>query len=179
MDNFELLIKTLLENDNYWVKQSYKVELTKNQKLLAGSPSMPRPELDLVAFNHKRNHLLLIEVKSFLDSKGVDGRDIIDISRSSANRYKLFTRPEYRKVVIEEAQSQLIANGLIDSSTSVQLALVAGNVVESEMNHLRHHFKKNNWLLIEPSDIKSKLIKLKDSKYNNDLMSLTVKMLLN
>lgn len=179
MDSFESLIKKLLENDNYWVKQSYKVNLTPEQKIKIGSPKMPRAELDLIAFNHKQNHLLIVEVKSFLNSKGVDALDIIDVTRKSANRYKLFTRPEYSDTVMNVTKQQLISDGLIDHSTTIQLALAVGNVVESRLVDLQQHFKTNSWLLIEPNEIRNKLIQLKDSKYSNDLVSLVVKMLLN
>ncbi len=165
MDSFEYLIKNLLENDNYWVKQSYKVELSPEQKTSIGSSTMPRVEVDLIAFNHKKNHLLIIEVKSFLNSKGVDALDIIDSKRSSASRYKLFTRPVYRDVVIEMTKSQLIQEGLIDESTTIQLALAAGNLVESRASMLGEYFDENKWLLFDPICIKNKLINLKDTKY--------------
>lgn len=179
MDNFESLIKTLFESDNYWVKQSYKVELTPEQKVQAGSPKMPRPEIDLIAFNQKQNHLLIIEVKSFLNSKGVDALDIIDSSRTSANRYKMFTRRDYRNVVIEATREQLIQTGFINNTTTIQLALAAGNIVESRSLILSEHFIKNEWLLLDPKIIKNKLLKLKDTQYSNDLVTLTTKMLLN
>lgn len=57
MDYFESICKTLLEDEGYWVRQSYKVELSKEQKRKLGKPSLPRPEIDLIAFNHHCCHL--------------------------------------------------------------------------------------------------------------------------
>ena len=66
MDHFEGIIKTLLEQEGYWVRQSFKINLTKQEKRDTGKPSMPRPEIDLLAFKQSRNEILAIEVKSFL-----------------------------------------------------------------------------------------------------------------
>jgi Mg/Co/Ni transporter MgtE len=35
---------SLLEAENYWVRQSFKVDLTTGEKRKIGKPSMPRPE---------------------------------------------------------------------------------------------------------------------------------------
>ena len=39
MDYFEGMIKTLLESDGYWVRQSFKVNLTKEEKRNIGKHS--------------------------------------------------------------------------------------------------------------------------------------------
>ena len=71
MDHFESIIKTLLEAEGYWVRQSFKVNLTKEEKRQIGKPSIPRPEIDLLALHFARNEVLAFEAKSFLDSPGV------------------------------------------------------------------------------------------------------------
>lgn len=76
MDHFENIISTLLEAEGYWVRQSFKVNLTKEEKRLVGKPSIPRPEIDLLALNFSRNEVLVLEAKSFLDSPGVKLNDL-------------------------------------------------------------------------------------------------------
>jgi hypothetical protein len=71
LDSFESIVKTIFENKGYWVKTSFKVDLTKEEKRLIGRPSSPRWELDVVAFKGGRNEILVIECKSYLDSPGV------------------------------------------------------------------------------------------------------------
>lgn len=71
MDYFESIIKTLLESESYWVRQSFKVNLTKEEKRNVGKHTIPRPEIDLLAYKPNQNKILAIEVKSFLYSSGV------------------------------------------------------------------------------------------------------------
>ena len=63
MDYFEALVKTVLEREGYWMIQSFKVELTKEEKRELGRPSTPRPEIDLLAFSPVNDQLMVIEVK--------------------------------------------------------------------------------------------------------------------
>ena len=67
MDAFEEIVKLLLETQGYWVRQDVKVNITKDDKKSLSNASMPRPEIDLAAFNPARNELMLVEVKSYLD----------------------------------------------------------------------------------------------------------------
>jgi hypothetical protein len=55
MELFEGIIKTLLEHEGYWVRQSFKVNLTKEEKRAIGKHSIPRPEIDLLAFKPGTN----------------------------------------------------------------------------------------------------------------------------
>jgi len=55
MDHFESIIAMLLEAEGYWVRRSFKVNLTKAEKRKIGKPSIPRPEIDLLAFKSSRN----------------------------------------------------------------------------------------------------------------------------
>lgn len=71
MDYFESIIKTLLESESYWVRQSFKVNLTKEEKRNVGKHTIPRSEIDLLAYKPNQNKILAIEVKSFLYSSGV------------------------------------------------------------------------------------------------------------
>lgn len=46
MDYFEALVRTLLEAEGYWTRQSFKVNLTREEKRVVANPSIPRPEVD-------------------------------------------------------------------------------------------------------------------------------------
>jgi hypothetical protein len=46
---FEQVIAELLWRNGYWVQTSFKVELTKLEKIKIGRPSSPRWEIDIVA----------------------------------------------------------------------------------------------------------------------------------
>ncbi len=78
MDHFESIIKTLLENDGFWVRQSFKVNLTKEEKRDIGKHTIPRPEIDLLAYKPNENIVLAIEAKSYLDSTGVKVSSLIE-----------------------------------------------------------------------------------------------------
>jgi hypothetical protein len=49
MDAFEQVVSEILWLEGNWVRQSVKVELTKEEKRAIGRPSSPRWELDIVA----------------------------------------------------------------------------------------------------------------------------------
>ena len=49
MDAFEQLVCQILSIKGFWVRPSFKVELTKEEKLAIGRHSVPRWELDIVA----------------------------------------------------------------------------------------------------------------------------------
>ncbi|MFQ6122527.1 MAG: hypothetical protein ACE5LA_05660, partial [Dehalococcoidales bacterium] len=104
MNAFEDIVKLYLEEEGYWVRHSVKVNISKDDKKAIGLSTMPRPEIDLVALNARQNELLLVEVKSFLDSQGVYfGENAIgefkkDYSWAS-RRYRLFADSTFRRVV--------------------------------------------------------------------------------
>jgi hypothetical protein len=50
MDAFESLIAMLLRHEGYWTTPSFKIELTKKEKVSIGKASSPRWELDLIAY---------------------------------------------------------------------------------------------------------------------------------
>ena len=114
MDAFESVVATILEHNGYWVRSRFKVNLTKEEKVEIGLPSLPRPELDLVAFRGKGNVLRIVECMSYLDSKGVsitafNGTDIV-----SAKRYKLLLQDDRRGIVQRRLVQQLRAAGLVE-----------------------------------------------------------------
>ena len=74
MDHFESIISTLLEADHYWVRRSFKIGVTPEEKRLVHKRSIPRPEIDLLALSFSKNEVIAFEAKSFLDSPGVSSR---------------------------------------------------------------------------------------------------------
>lgn len=77
MDAFEELVAEVLRADGYWVHQGYKIDFSTADKRALGNPSMPRPEIDLVAYKPGTGDLLSLECKSYFDSGGVHARDLL------------------------------------------------------------------------------------------------------
>lgn len=61
MDAFEAVVATVLERDGFWVRTSFKVNLTKDDKIAIGRPSSPRWELDIVGYRPGDNLLRIVE----------------------------------------------------------------------------------------------------------------------
>ncbi|MCK7510860.1 MAG: hypothetical protein MZV70_46855 [Desulfobacterales bacterium] len=132
MDHFESIVATLLEADGYWVRRSFKVNLTTVEKRSIGKPSMPRPEVDLLALDFSRNEVLAFEAKSFLDSAGVRLSELRETHDIPSGRYKMFTSKRYRSVVLSRLLEDLIACGMANRKTKLTLALAAGKVYQKE-----------------------------------------------
>src|SRR5688572_10917612 len=109
MDAFEQLAAELLFADGWWVQTSVKVHLTKEEKKLVGRQSSPRWELDVVAYKGVSNEILVVECKSFLDSRGVQWCELQD--GHSSTRYKLFREPVLRETVLARLATQMVAEG--------------------------------------------------------------------
>jgi len=116
---FENIVAQYLEAEGYWVKQDVKVKISKEDKKAIGLPTMPRPEIDIVALNVEENELLLIEVKSYLDSYGVYFEAVSDEDDHLAYRYRLFTDRKFREVVTKRLHEQYLTQGLIKESTTM------------------------------------------------------------
>ncbi|KZY75249.1 hypothetical protein A3740_15615, partial [Oleiphilus sp. HI0068] len=123
MDYFEGIIKTLLEHEGYWVRQSFKVNLTKQEKRDIGKPSIPRPEIDILAFKPGENQVVAFEAKSFLDSPGVKLTELQQSHEIPEGRYKLFTCDNYRNIVFSRLKNDLINLGMATTKTKISLGL--------------------------------------------------------
>jgi hypothetical protein len=91
MDHFESIIATLLEAEGYWVRRSFKVNLTQEEKRRIGKYSIPRPEIDLLALRASTNEVIALEAKSYFDSPGVKIAELMASHDVPEGRYKLFT----------------------------------------------------------------------------------------
>jgi len=174
MDAFEEIVGRFLESKGYWVKYDVKVNITKQDKREIGLPSMPRPEIDVVGFNVKKREVILIEAKSYLDSLGVKLSSFIEKS----NRYRLLTDSIFQRIVTERLMQHYLDIGLIAKSTKPKYGLVAGHIYSNDETKLKDYFDQRDWILYTPSDLKEYLEALSVKSYENDRMTMTVKLLM-
>jgi hypothetical protein len=177
LDHFESIISTLLEADNYWVRRSFKVKLTGNDKLLTCKRCIPRPEIDLLAFDFFRNEVIALEVKSYLNSPGVKLIDLQQDHDLSEGLYKLFTSKRYRDIVLLRLHQQLIDCGMANEHTKVTLGLAAGKVYQSKSDSIRELLEGKGFKFWSPEYIKNKVMELAKLPYENDQAIITAKIL--
>jgi hypothetical protein len=176
MDSFESIVSMLLRHQGYWTTTSYKVELTKDEKVSIGRPSCPRWELDLVAFKGSTNEALAVECKSFLDSTGL-------VFRNGAfepeKTYKLFTDSILRKIVLKRLRRQLVETRACSSDVKGRLCLAIGKIaVRSDSAALKSHFAANGWTLFTLEWIRENLTLASQKGYENDVAFVVSKLLL-
>ncbi len=178
VDHFKSIIRTLLEIDHYWVQSSFTVDLTLEEKRQIGEPSMPRPEIDLLALNFAMNEVLVVEARSFFDSPGVSLEELAEEYDIPDGRYKLFTSKRYRTIVFNRLLLQLCEHGMANANTKISLVLAAGNVYKDQTAAIQELFLTRDFVLWSPSDIKDKVIALAKTGYENDPAIITAKILL-
>ena len=179
MNAFEDIIRRYLEAEGYWVRQSVKLDITKAQKVQIGTPTMPRPEIDLVAYKPSKNELVLIEAKSYLDSYGVYYEAVTDPNDAGAARYKLFTNGIFQKIVTEALVDQYLGSGLIKNNVKVNYGLAAGKIHTGNEKLLADYFRKNSWILITPDQIRTFVEQCATKGWEDDVVTMTAKLLLN
>jgi hypothetical protein len=176
MDAFESVVAMLLQREGYWTAASVKVTLTKEEKRRVGRHSSPRWEIDLVAYKGSTNQLLAVECKSFLDSVGVVFRSG---KFDAPKRYKLFTKPELRQVVLNRLVAELQQSGACAPSPAVQLCLAAGKIAgKSDLEGMRTHFSVNGWRLFDEDWFQKGLSATAQAGYENDVAFVVAKILL-
>lgn len=178
MDYFEGIIKTLLEHEGYWVRQSFKVNLTKQEKRDIGKHSIPRPEIDILAYKPENDSIIAFEAKSYLDSPGVKVSELEAEYEIPEGRYKLFTCANYREIVFNRLKSDLKEIGMGTNQTSVTLGLAAGNVYQSKYTDIINIFGAKNWVFWSPEDIRDKVTSLASKGYENEPSIITAKILM-
>ncbi|MDP3308311.1 MAG: hypothetical protein Q8S50_08610 [Methylotenera sp.] len=160
------------------MRRSFKVNVTKDEKRLIGKHSIPRPEIDLLALNFSKNEVLAFEAKSYLDSPGVNLKQLKEEHQVPQGRYKLFTSEHYRTVVLSRLLSDLIACDMANSKTKIILGLAAGKVYQCRSEPIREFMLSKNWLFWSPEDIKQKVTALAERGYENDPAIITAKILM-
>jgi len=129
MDAFEIIAARFFEVQGFWTRIGVKVEITKGEKVTLNNASMPRPEIDVVAWKASTNQLLIIECKSYLDSTGVRIEHLHGQEHVDNDKFKLFNRAGLRALVVTALIRQLRAEGLIiGPDPSAQFVLVAGKI---------------------------------------------------
>ena len=176
MDAFEKVIEQIIRQEGYWTRTSFKVELTKPEKVAIGRPSSPRWELDVVGYNAARNEIRIIECKSYLDSPGVHYQHF-NPANKGAKRYKLFVEPRTREVVLRRLALQLTHQGLCAPNPKVKLALAAGKVSKGE-TEIKALFKRRGFIWYGPDWVRKKLEELSTTGYENEVASVVSKLLL-
>ncbi len=180
MNAFEDIVKQYLEEEGYWVRQSVKVNISKEEKRGIGTPTMPRPEIDLVALNVKKNELLLVEVKSYLDSYGVYFEAVSDENDEAADRYKLFTDSNFRNIVTKRLRGEYQERGLINENTKINYALAAGHIhYPADEPKIRDYFlkQKEKWILFSSKQIKDKVKELAEKGWEDNIVTMTAKLI--
>lgn len=180
MNAFEDIVRLYLEEEGYWVRQSVKVHrITKEDKRKLKKPSMPTPEIDLVALNMKKNELLLVEVKSLLDSSGVRYKSVCGEDKNWAKGYKLFNNRKYRNIIVKRLCEEYLKQGRINERTKINYALAAGKIrSEEDESKIREYFAKpgRRWKLFSPKEIKEKIRKFAEKGWEDNLVVMTAKL---
>jgi hypothetical protein len=141
MDAFELVVKSLLERDGFWVRSNFKVNLTKMDKEAIGHQTCPRWNIDILAYKAEANELRCVECKSRLDHRY--GLRYGSFTREGgADRFTLFTDSTLRSVVMNRVVAQLTESGSCRTAPVVTLCLAAGKIrSEADRQALRQYFR--------------------------------------
>ena len=178
MDAFESVIATILEHRGYWVRSSFKVDLSKAEKVQLGKPSLPRPELDLVAYKGHGNVIRVVECKSYLDSAGVSIAAFDGTNDKFAERFKLLLRDDWREVVERRLVQQLCETGLTERRPSVLWCLAAGKVKSAaDEVALNEWFSRRGWEFWGPNWVADGVRALANGSYENDVATIVSKLI--
>jgi len=177
MNAFEEIVAGLLHQGGYWTIVGYKVNLSKEKKEQLGKPTMPRPEIDVLAYHVGQNRLLWVECKSYLDSTGVTFKSFDPNKDPSVGRFKVFTWDDYRLIVTDELVKQVVADGMTADNPEVQYCLVAGKVAsETDRECIRLYFNELGWLFYDDKWLKEKLQKASTGSYEDDIAVIVAKL---
>ncbi len=179
MDAFESIVGTILRLEGYWTHHLYHVPLTSQEKRYLERPSMPRPELDLVAYRPASNELLVVECKSFLNSPGVRASAFNDKSDPFFKRYKLFNNQPLWETVCKALVRDLRKFGACRPDPAVELCLAAGHIAtEKDRVKLHELFDEHGWRLIDDIEIAERLKAASKTAYADDVAILAAKILI-
>jgi hypothetical protein len=178
MDAFEHIAAHYFAAQGYWTRVGVKIELTKEEKCRLGSPSMPRPEIDIIAYGVAANELLIVECKSYLDSYGIRIENFFGDNQKHKDRFKLLNRPDLRKIITERLIDDLRQEGLIaDRLPQIKYGLIAGKIYSDHESKLKEIFEDNHWLFVSPNELAKGLRKFAERGYENDVVTMVVKIL--
>jgi hypothetical protein len=177
VDAFEQIVAELFWSEGYWVRTSVNVNLTKQENAEAGKPTMPRPEIDLVAYSGQLNQMLALECKSYLNSTGVTYDEVC--GSKDSRTYKLFRDKNYRDITLRRLLLQSVEQGLCSAGATVQLGMVAGRVKKGQLHFLTQLFEENGWFFRGPEWLRDKTRLLASTPYENHVANVAAKLILN
>lgn len=172
-----MLVAEVFRAEGCWVHHGYRIELSKADKRALGNPSMPRPEIDLVAYKAGTGELLSIECKSYFDSGGIHARDLVPEGRN-AGRYKMFVDADLRSMVLEKLVAQLSESGSIAGSPTLRLGMVYGHATPYNEAIIGELFERNAWALFGPCWLRDHLTAMTRRPYENRVAGVVAKLLL-
>jgi hypothetical protein len=153
------------------------VLLSKQEKRDLGNPSMPRPEIDVVAFKPKTNELRLIECKSYLDSGGVSVKHLT-LGSKDANRLKFFNNRPLRELVERRLLEKLAETGSLgENQTQIRWELFAGRLKRGEEQDVQRLLSEGGWLLRRPDQIAVSLRTFAERGYEDEVATVVTKLL--
>jgi len=179
MDSFEQVVTEILWNEGLWVRTSFKVDLTAEDKAAIDRPTSPRWEIDIVAYDAPANLIHVVECKSYFDNPGIGVRWLKDdVPASRAGFLKLFRDDELRAVVFKRLAQQLVDEKRCRPNPKLRLALVCGHTKKSARDELKKHFDAKGWDLYDEEWLRSKLRKMAEGGYENQVSAVVAKILL-
>lgn len=177
MNAFEQIVAKLLNQEGYWTRIGYRVNLTKAEKREIGKHSMARPEIDILAYRPVENEILWVECKSYLDSRGVVAQAIMDINHRYAGRYKLFTQHKFRQVTSEALVAQLVERKLVLPNPDLRYCLIAGKMAtEGDREQLAAFFNQQGGLFYDEHWVKTRLELFANRAYEDDEAMIVAKL---
>lgn len=178
MNAFEQIVAGLLRAEGYWTITGFRVNLSKLQKVEIGKPSLPRPEIDILAYKGGNDTLMWVECKSYLDSSGVRFASFSDPNDVGYGRYKIFNDERYRKIAGDVLKKQVIETQLVKSEPTLLHCLVAGKVrSEKDRQQLNQLFKERGWILLDDIWLKERLRSASLSQYEDDVAMIVAKII--
>jgi glycerol kinase len=69
---------------------------------------------------------------------------------------------------------QYLDQGLINDKTTIRYGLAAGKIEEE----IEEHFSRNGWVLFTPQDIRETLSSLSEKSWEDNVVTMTAKLLL-
>ncbi len=178
MNAFEQITASLFRAEGYWTINGFKVDLSKEGKKEIGKPSLPRPEIDILAYKGTTNELIWVECKSYLDSGGVCYASFTNPKDPGHERFKVFNYDTYRDVISYELIKQTTERGLVREGVTLNYCLVAGKVKTSkDRESLKDYFDTKGWLFKDESWLKSGLKKSAAMQYEDDVAMIVAKII--
>lgn len=178
LESFEHIVGVFLEQQEYWVRHSVKIELSKEERKKLGKKMIntPRPEIDIVAYQPEEDELILIEVKSFLDSDGVKINDLSGKKSREKKRYKLLNDKKYQKLITDSLTRQFLKKRLIKESTKIKYGLAAGKVQPKSESKITDWLNHNGYKYFSPEKIKNTIRNLAHAGWLDDIVTMTAKL---